>query len=45
MHTSDLEKLFPDVDLSPTVRWCDCFALLSLEGNLGSLRRLGWTSL
>ena len=45
MYTSDLEKLFPDVDLSPTVRWCDCFALLSLEGNLGSLRRLGWTSL
>ena len=40
IHTSDLNKLFPDVDLSSTGwRW-DCFALLSPEGNLGSLQRL-----
>ena len=32
MHASDLEKLFPDVDLSPTVRWWDYFALPSPEG-------------
>ena len=37
MHISDLDKLLPDVDLSPTVWRRDCFALLSPEGNLGSL--------
>ena len=44
IHTSDLENLFSLVDLSPTVWWWDCFALLSPAGNLGSRRCLGWTS-
>ena len=35
MHTSDLEKLFPDVDLSPTVWWLGLFCIAITRGVLG----------
>ena len=40
MHTSDLGKFFPGVDLMTTVRWWDCFALVPPEENLRSVRLL-----
>ena len=43
MHTSDLKKLFPDVESNNMMVGLFCIA--SPEGKLGSLRRLGWTSL